>query len=365
MCVALRVQGLRKTFRVKSGRLVQVVEAIREMDFEVREGEVFTLLGPSGCGKTTTLRCIAGLEDPDEGEVEIGGVTVFSKTRSISVSPEKRGIGMVFQNYSVWPHMSVFENVAYPLRAKGVPKDELVRRVRWALSLVKLDGLEDRPATRLSGGQQQRVALARAIVSEPKVLLLDEPLSNLDAKVREELRDELRHLLRSMNIATVYVTHDQLEAFVMSDRIGLMSEGELLEVGDPVQTYFRPRTKFGAEFLGSANVLEGELLPDGTVDTRIGKIVVESRDPTLDHGKVYVVFRSESVDLDLTGTCSGTTNAFAGTVREKKFLGDRWELSVEVSGVILRVSLPSRVNVATGSRVCVRIDPALCSLVRK
>jgi iron(III) transport system ATP-binding protein len=365
MRIALKVQGLRKTFRVKSGRLVQTIEAVRGVSFEVNNGEVFTLLGPSGCGKTTTLRCIAGLEDPDDGEIEIDGLTVFSKSRSVSVPPEKRGVGMVFQNYSIWPHMNVFENVAYPLRAKRMPRDEVVRRVRWALSLVKLEGMENRPATKLSGGQQQRVALARALVSEPKVLLLDEPLSNLDARVRERLRDELRSLLRSLDVATVYVTHDQLEAFVISDRIGLMNEGELLETGDPIQLYFKPKTKFGAEFLGSANVIEGEARPDGTIETQIGKIVVEPSDPDIVDGKVYVVFRAESVRLDPTGECANTPNSFKGIVLERKFLGDKWELSVDVNGVSIRVSVPSGLDIRTGSRVCVQIDSATCSLVRR
>jgi iron(III) transport system ATP-binding protein len=365
MRIALKVQGLRKTFRVKSGRLVQTIEAVRGVSFEVNNGEVFTLLGPSGCGKTTTLRCIAGLEDPDDGEIEIDGLTVFSRSRSVSVPPEKRGVGMVFQNYSIWPHMNVFENVAYPLRARRMPRDEVVRRVRWALSLVKLEGMENRPATKLSGGQQQRVALARALISEPKALLLDEPLSNLDARVRERLRDELRSLLRSLDVATVYVTHDQLEAFVISDRIGLMNEGELLETGDPIQLYFKPKTKFGAEFLGSANVIEGEARPDGTIETQIGKIVVEPSDPDIVDGKVYVVFRAESVRLDPTGECANTPNSFKGIVLERKFLGDKWELSVDVNGVSIRVSVPSGLDIRTGSRVCVQIDSATCSLVRR
>src|SRR5712692_7920598 len=251
----LQVRDLRKTYDAGRGR----VQAVQDVTFTVEDGRFYTLLGPSGCGKTTTLRCIAGLERPEGGEIAVAGVVV-SNDRTF-VSPHARGIGMVFQSYAIWPHMNVFENVAYPLRvAKPRPsKAETLRAVGEALSLVGLEGLEERPAPQLSGGQQQRLALARALVRRPKLLLLDEPLSNLDAKLRERMRIELRQLQRRLRITTVYVTHDQLEALFLSHRVAVMHDGRIAQEGTPREIYQGPATGFAADFVGNATFLAGEV----------------------------------------------------------------------------------------------------------
>jgi len=227
----IRVEGLRKTFASTEG----LVTALSDVDLYVRDGTVTTLLGPSGCGKTTLLRCIAGLETPDSGTIQIGDTVVWANDgkRTISVAPDKRGIGMVFQTYAIWPHMSVFENVAYPLESQGMPRAEIPDRVAEALRFVQLGGYERRPATALSGGQQQRVSLARAIVSQPRVILFDEPLSNLDAKLREETRAELRELLTRLAITSLYVTHDRYEALSLSDEVVVMQSGAIAQRGTP------------------------------------------------------------------------------------------------------------------------------------
>jgi len=360
----LKVEGLSKVYRVKTKGGLQEIYAVRGLSFEVGDGEVFTLLGPSGCGKSTTLRCIAGLEEPDEGEITIQGKTVYSSEKKIMIPPEERRVGMVFQSYTIWPHMNVFENVAYPLKARKIAREEIVRKVKWALGLVKLDGMEERPATKLSGGQQQRVALARALVAEPSVLLLDEPLSNLDARVREELRDELRSLLKSLGIAVVYVTHDQVEAFAISDRLGLMNEGVLIEVKSPVELYFRPETRFAAEFLGSANILEGEIVGDGVVDTPLGRLHLSRHIDPHEWGKVHVCFRAESVILDPVGRCTGQ-NTFIGLVVDRKFLGVQWELALDVNGVTIRVRVPSYIDLQVGARVCMKIENSSLSIIKR
>ncbi|MGH8667073.1 MAG: ABC transporter ATP-binding protein [Burkholderiales bacterium] len=234
--------------------------AVRGFDLSVRQGEFVTLLGPSGCGKTTTLRCIAGLENPDGGEIAIGGRTVASQPRALFLAPEQRNIGMVFQSYAVWPHMTVFDNVAYGLRVRRTARAEIQRRTREVLERVGLAHLAYRYANRLSGGQRQRVALARAIVYQPEVILFDEPLSNLDAKLREQLRDELARLQREVGITSIYVTHDQTEALVMSDRIVVMDKGIIQQIGDPKTLYARPANAFVANFLGVANLLQARLI---------------------------------------------------------------------------------------------------------
>ncbi|HNQ02446.1 MAG TPA: ABC transporter ATP-binding protein, partial [Syntrophales bacterium] len=228
------------------------IEALVDVDLVIPSNRIFTLLGPSGCGKTTLLRCIVGLEAPDSGEIAIGDEVVFSAERGVFVPPDRRGLGMVFQTYAIWPHMNVFDNVAYPLQARSEPKGEIERKVARALRFVQLDGFEKRPATKLSGGQQQRVALARALVAEPKVILFDEPLSNLDAKLREETRKELRRFLTELRITAVYVTHDQIEALALSDLIAVMRNGRIVETGTPREIYFDSDRQFVADFIGHA-----------------------------------------------------------------------------------------------------------------
>lgn len=232
------------------------VTAVDQISFEVEKGEFLTLLGPSGCGKTTTLRCIAGLETPDEGEIYIGDRLVFSGKEKVFITPDKRDLGMVFQSYAIWPHLTVFENIAYPLVEKKVKKELIREKVHQILEMVKLAGLADRSATKLSGGQQQRVALARALVYDPQVLLFDEPLSNLDAKLRIEMRTEIRNLQRKLGITSIYVTHDQEEAFALSDRIIVMNEGKVEQIGDPFTLYFKPKTRFVTQFIGETNFVE-------------------------------------------------------------------------------------------------------------
>ena len=247
-----------------------------DVDLTIPANQIFTLLGPSGCGKTTLLRCIVGLETPDAGEIAIGDEIVWSEEKNIFVPPEKRGLGMVFQTYAIWPHMNVFDNVAYPLQTRKMPKDEIRARVAKVLEFVQLEGFEKRPATKLSGGQQQRVALARALVAEPKVILFDEPLSNLDAKLREETRKELRSFLTELQITAVYVTHDRIEALALSDRIAVMRAGRIVEIGDPKKIYFNSGHQFVADFIGRANLIKGRVRAreDGhaVLDTEIGAI---------------------------------------------------------------------------------------------
>src|SRR6187551_822991 len=234
----LKVVNLKKTYTSEAGK----VGAVEGVDFEVQAGEVFALLGPSGCGKTTTLRCIAGLETPDSGQIWIGDRPIYDDRTKLIVPVYRRGVGMVFQSYAIWPHMTVFDNVAFPLVRGGfrVSKSEVKERVNNALRLVQMDGFGDRPAPLLSGGQQQRVALARALVYEPQVLLLDEPLSNLDAKLREDMRGEIADLVKRLQITTLFVTHEQIEALTMSDKIGLMRDGCIVQEGTPSEIYGAP-----------------------------------------------------------------------------------------------------------------------------
>ena len=234
----VRLQNIRKYFQSDWGP----VAAVDDVSLDLQPGQLLTLLGPSGCGKTTTLRCIAGLEKPDEGVIQIGNETVFSSAEGIALPAYRRRIGMVFQSYAIWPHMSVFANVAFPLDGIGLGKKEVTRRVEQALDLVGLLELAQRPAPQLSGGQQQRVALARALVAEPEVLLLDEPLCNLDAKLRVSMRSEIRALQQRLGITTVYVTHDQQEALAISDQVAVMSGGRIVEMGAPGELYERPRS---------------------------------------------------------------------------------------------------------------------------
>src|SRR5207244_1215688 len=256
----LEVRDLVKTYPGARQERHKRVLAVDHVSLDVQEGELFTLLGPSGCGKTTTLRSIAGLETPDEGEISVGGRILFASRTKMRVPANQRGLGMVFQSYAIWPHMNVFQNVAFPLqvlpRNKRPSRSELRKRVERVLAVVKLDHLASRDATALSGGQQQRLALARALVMEPALLLLDEPLSNLDAKLRERMRFELKRLQRELGITTVYVTHDQSEALALSHSIAVMNKGRIEQIGAPREIYERPVNQFVADFIGSTNFLD-------------------------------------------------------------------------------------------------------------
>ncbi|KUH32998.1 spermidine/putrescine ABC transporter ATP-binding protein [Thermococcus celericrescens] len=283
--VDVKLENIVKTF----GETV----ALKGIDLHIKAGELFTLLGPSGCGKSTTLRIIAGLDFPDSGTIHFGDDEVTYLPSS------KRGAVLVFQNYALWPHMTVFDNVAYGLKLKKLPKDEIKKKVEWALELVKLEGFADRYPTQLSGGQQQRVAIARALVVEPKVLLLDEPLSNLDAKLRLEMRSEIRRIQRELGITVIYVTHDQEEAMAISDRIAVMNVGTVEQVGTPKEIYETPRTEFVASFMGKTNVI-----PAKVVERNGDRVSVEFEGIRLDglhytdkSDDVVIVIRPERIKL--------------------------------------------------------------------
>ena len=326
----ISVRNLRKIY--KSG--TDAVRAVDGVSVDVGEQEFFVLLGLSGSGKTTLLRCVAGLERPDGGEIAISNVLVSSAERNFFVAPEGRGIGMVFQSYAVWPHMTVFDNVAFPLTngPHRLSRSDIKKRVMNALELVQLAGLADRPAPFLSGGQQQRVALARALAVEPKVLLMDEPLSNLDARLREEVRDEIKNLSKKFGIAVLYVTHDQVEAMALADRVAVMSKGRVLQCAPPRELYDRPSSREVCEFLGSTNLIDGVVSDGSRVDTDLGKLTCPVGDGNLRN--VSVAIRPE--ELQMAGAPTGLENEFAAEVLASTFLGELTVCDVRVNGRSLR-----------------------------
>jgi iron(III) transport system ATP-binding protein len=310
------IHSLRKTFKTGADS----VQAVDGVDLQVNEKEFFVLLGLSGSGKTTLLRCVAGLERPEAGEIALEDQVVSSAEQGIFISPEDRAIGMVFQSYAVWPHMTVFDNVAFPLTngKRRLPRAKVRDRVMGALELVQLSALADRPVPFLSGGQQQRVALARALAVEPKVLLMDEPLSNLDARLREEVRDEIRSLAKKLGITVLYVTHDQVEAMALADRIAVMSAGKILQIGAPRDLYHFPLNRSVGEFLGSMNEFEGSVQSDGSVKTSLG--IVSCAIPNGTIKDVIVAIRPE--DVSLSRMPSGSNNEFPAELVSQLFLGD-------------------------------------------
>ena len=357
----ITVSGLVKHFEIERG----LFSAVDRIGFEVPEGSVFTLLGPSGCGKTTTLRCIAGLERPEEGEITIGGETVFSAKRNISVPPNRRAIGMVFQNYAIWPHMTVFDNVAFPLAVERRPKAEIKSRVTEALNVVGLAGLESRPAPRLSGGQQQRVAVARALVREPRVLLLDEPLSNLDAKLRAEMRIEIRELQQRLGITTLYVTHDQVEALALSDIMAVMRGGTILQVGPPEEIYGRPKSQFVAQFLGATNFLNGRLITltgaeRGEIETEYGRIRCALAPGLSPGGRVRLAIRPERIVIHRSPPATGV-NVVPGLVRIAVFGGGLLDCQIQVGGALWHVYAPLTLGLKTGEAIFLILDPDGCT----
>ena len=310
------------------------VVAVNNVTLQIREGEFFSLLGPSGCGKTTTLRIIAGLETPDEGIVKLHGQDVTN------VPTHKRGIGMVFQTLALFPHMNVYDNIAFGLRMRNFPEEEIRKRVKEILEIVRLPGMEKRYPNQLSGGQRQRVALARALVIEPKVLLLDEPLGALDLKIRQEMMVELKRIHREVGTTFIYVTHDQGEAMVMSDRIAVMKDGKIMQIGTPEEIYLNPTNTFVAKFIGEAiNLIEG-VYRGGFVESEIGKIIVESSDEIPDGANVNVAIRPEHIiisdDKDLD-------NVFIGKIALKIFKGSYIEYHIEVDSKRFIVFKPFRV----------------------
>jgi iron(III) transport system ATP-binding protein len=345
--------------------------AVNGVSFTVEEGRFYTLLGPSGCGKTTTLRCIAGLERPSGGSIELGEAVVVSDR--VFLPTHRRDIGMVFQSYAVWPHMTVFENDAFPLRVQGrrVPSGTLKERVGDALALVGLAGLEKRMATQLSGGQQQRLSLARAIVREPKVLLLDEPLSNLDAKLRERMRAELSLIQRRLNITTLFVTHDQVEALSLSDRVAVMSQGRIIQEGTPREIYHAPGDEFVASFIGSINLIRGTIgkADEGQgvqVHTEFGALVCAQQTGQLGEvgSRVVVAVRPEDVlihrDEKHPDRSPERPNLFNAEVRIGLFGGTSVEYHLDVGGLDLHARVNSRFDLQPGDRVQVELPPSAC-----
>ena len=366
----LTVRNLRKVYpgAHRDGEVV----AVDDVSFDVEEGQFLTLLGPSGCGKTTTLRSIAGLERPQGGEITVGGRTLWSAERKVFVQPNDRAIGMVFQSYAIWPHMNVFDNVAFPLRVakKRVDKAEIKERVERTLDVVELGHLGGRFATQLSGGQQQRLALARALVIRPNLLLLDEPLSNLDAKLRESLRFELKRLQREQGITTVYVTHDQAEALALSNVIAVMRDGNISQFGKPTDVYEQPATRFVADFVGTTNFIDGVFegpSADGrpTVRTPAGTLAV-SRAERLQAGQpCSVSVRPEHLTLAAQSEArrspdNGPSNDWDAVVRTRLFMGEFMDYQLEVDGVLLRCRTGVSQRWSTGKPVAVSIPPEHC-----
>ncbi len=322
------IENLRKSFVAPGNTVVNAVDGI---SLGVETGKLLTLLGPSGCGKTTTLRCLAGLERPQSGKIVIANKTMFDSERGIFVSPSDRGIGMVFQSYAIWPHMTVFENVAFPLRVardRRYSAAEIRDKVRRALDMVRMSGFETRPATQLSGGQQQRLAFARGLVREPQILLLDEPLSNLDAKLREQMRVELKRLQKRLGITTVYVTHDQSEALALSDEIAVFSAGRIIQRGTPQEIYRHPKSQFVADFIGSANFLAGTV--------------------------------KEATAADGTALVETPYDVLAGKIAHRVFLGEVVDYLVDTGGTEIRVRTKPELDFRVGQPVHVSVAPHKC-----
>ena len=326
---AVTVHGLTKRF----GDFT----AVAGLDLEIADGEFLTLLGPSGCGKTTTLRCLAGLEEPSSGEISIGGRRVTGP--GVFVPPEKRNAGMVFQSYALWPHMTARGNVGYPLKLARIPRPQATARVDELLASVGLDGRGDHLASQLSGGQQQRVALARAMANRPQLLLFDEPLSNLDAKLRSSMRAEIRRLHRATATTSVYVTHDQEEAMVLADRIVIMDAGRVQQVGTPRELYTRPANRFVADFMGFENILDGRVIADGTGDFGFQPdaggpaLRVDGPAPVPAGGAATVAFRSAHLRVSAAG--ENHANVLKGRIVDAAYLGSRTELAVDCAGLPL------------------------------
>ena len=361
----IEIRGLHVRFRSERGE----VHAVRGIDLAVKEGQFYTLLGPSGCGKTTTLRCLAGLESATAGEISIAGTPVYSSSRRIMVPPHARDIGMVFQSYAIWPHMTAFENVAFPLREmRGrFSRAEIKEKVGQALQLVQLSGLEERPAPFLSGGQQQRLALARALVREPKVLLLDEPLSNLDAKLREDTRLELRELVKRLGITTVYVTHDQLEALTMSDVVAVMNQGRIVQEASPIDIYRAPKERFVANFIGLTNFLDGHVTSTqngsglGLVETASGTLSCVMPPTAKVKDAVTVVVRPEDIALSTLSAAQPGQNLLEGKVVAALFMGEAMEYQLELpGGTMMRLKLHASNVIARGDTVRIQIPANLC-----
>ena len=321
----IQIENISKVFRTTEVETV----ALNHVNLEVKEGEFVAIMGPSGCGKTTTLRMIAGFERPTEGSIILGDTVVSSASEGLFMAPEKRDIGMVFQSYAVWPHMTVAENVAYPLKIQGVSKAERDRRVEEALKMVHLDQYGRRYPNQLSGGQQQRVALARALIAHPGLLLLDEPLSNLDAKLRESMRFEISTLQKELGITVIYVTHDQSEAMTMSDRIVVMNGGEIQQIGRPFDVYTHPANKMVADFIGLVNFVPAAMRGDRAFIKNT--TVSFPNEAGIPEGDGIIAVRPENVSLSKNG------GMLKGTVRHRFYMGDAVDYRIETAAGMIRV----------------------------
>ena len=352
-------------------KLFGAVPAVDGVSLEIERGEIFTLLGPSGCGKTTTLRLVAGLEQPDAGEITLRDRIVASVPRRTFVAPHRRNLGMVFQSYAIWPHMTVFENVAYPLELRGVRRAVVRERVAAVLELVGLTGLETRAATLLSGGEMQRLALCRALVYEPDLLLLDEPFSNLDAKLREQMRVELKLLQRRLGVTVLFVTHDQIEALSLSDRVAVMQGGRVEQLGPPRELYERPASAFVRDFLGQTVILQGVVKELASVTVAVamngalaGSTLRGCRAPgsALTVGTaVQLAIRPEDIEVTVSGDTD--SNALTGTIEALLFVGDRYEARVTLGGEQRILLLLSRARAwREGQRVQLGFPPDLVSV---
>jgi len=354
MPVKCQIRGLSKNFGARP--------VVDHVSLDVADGEFVVILGPSGCGKTTTLRLIAGLEAPDAGTIAIDGHLVSAPAERLFVRPEKRGIGMVFQSYAIWPHMTVFENVAFPLRVRRIRTAEIAGKVRAVLERVGLAGESERPATQLSGGQMQRVALARALVYDPALLLFDEPLSNLDLKLRERLRVELRELQQHAGITSIYVTHDQAEAVELADRIVVMEGGRVAQVGPPAELYRRPRTRFVAEFIADANIFEGAVTEHAgpeivRVLTEEGRELLAGIDRPVSLGeRVHVVVHPE--DCSITHPHESREGSHPVRILQRRFQGVSTRYTVEWNGAAFDVvALGTSAALAEGAEARIWIAP--------
>jgi len=358
----LTVRGLTKTYATADGDF----QALKGIDFDVPQGGFYTLLGESGCGKSTTLRCVAGLEEPDGGSIAIAGQVVTDIERGTQVPAFERDIGLVFQSYAIWPHMDVFGNVAYPLRVQRprLAAGDIKARVMDALRLVGMESFANRQATKLSGGQQQRVAFARALVRRPKLLLLDEPLSNLDAKLREQMRFELQELISRTGVTTLYVTHDQSEALAMSDTVAVMSAGRIVQSGAPREVYGRPIDRTVADFLGSANFLRGRVVEaqDGVATVALNggasTVHVPSRAGLAAGATVDVIFRPE----DVTTHLDPSDGAIECVLERVVFQGGSSECQLRLGSTALRSVVHPSLAARPGDRAWIVLQPERCIL---